>query len=184
MIFFRDQNTSAAAAFDAAHPRLATHRFEVDLAIQPPQLPEDPNRPTQRHRQQARYQLLCCVPRACCDRKNKPRSRHPMKKKLRNLHMTLDICGLMISITPFRMARWAFKTDNRFMGPGRSTQLFFGPFHIWTFPSDKIFSLGLDIDFSGSVHGTFTPTGDDALAFFWRWLTKSPKDKRTPNDSK
>tara|TARA_R110000744_G_scaffold221304_1_gene340237 strand:- start:252 stop:662 length:411 start_codon:yes stop_codon:yes gene_type:complete len=93
------------------------------------------------------------------------------RKRLKNLRIRVEILGLMIGITPFRWAPWAFKTQWSFLGRKQSTQLFAGPLHVWTFSRDGTLSITLGLGLDGSVHGTFTPSGDNALTYYWRKLT-------------
>ncbi len=92
------------------------------------------------------------------------------KPRLKNLQIELDFSGLIFSVTPFRWARPAFKTQYRILGDGRSTQLFLGPLHVWTFSREWEFKVSFGASFNGCAHGTFKPTGDNAIPFFWRWL--------------
>jgi hypothetical protein len=93
------------------------------------------------------------------------------KRRLKNLNFRVEILGLVIDLTPFRWARFAFKTQWTFLGRKQSTQLFAGPLHIWTFAREGKLTLSFEVGLTGSVHGTFTPTGDNAIPYFWKKLT-------------
>lgn len=87
--------------------------------------------------------------------------------KIRNLDITLDLFGLMISITPFRYARPAFKTHMGMLTSKRTFQLFFGPLHVWHFAGRDALRLGIEAGLNGKFHGTFTPIGENVFAFLW-----------------
>lgn len=93
------------------------------------------------------------------------------KKRLKNLQFRVEVLGLMLGVTPFRWAPLAFKTQWSFLGRSQSTQLFAGPLHVWTFSRDGNWTVTLGFGFSGSVHGSFTPSGDNAIPYFWRKFT-------------
>lgn len=93
--------------------------------------------------------------------------------KLRNLDITLDVFGLMISFTPFRYARPAFKTHLGMLSGKRTAQLFFGPFHIWYFNGRDTLRLGVEAGLNGGYHGTFTPIGENVFGFLWRRMKES-----------
>ena len=93
------------------------------------------------------------------------------KKRLKNLRIRIEVFGLMLGITPFRWASLAFKTQWSFLGRKQSTQLFAGPLHVWAFSRDGSLLVTLGLGFDGVVHGTFTPSGDNALPYYWSKLT-------------
>lgn len=92
------------------------------------------------------------------------------KLRLKNLQIELDLAGFIVSVTPFRWARPAFKTQWNILGQRRSTQLFLGPLHVWTFPREGEIKFSFGVGLRGSVHGTFKPSGDNAIPYFLRWL--------------
>lgn len=93
------------------------------------------------------------------------------KRKIKNLSFSLDLFGLNIDVTPFRWAAFALKTEWSILGRKQSTQLFAGPLHIWTFPHEGKLSLRFEIGLTGSVHGTFNPSGDNAIPYFYKKWT-------------
>jgi hypothetical protein len=99
------------------------------------------------------------------------------KMKLKNLQFCIEVFGLMLDITPFRWANFAFKTQWSFLGEEQSTQLFAGPLHIWTFSRDGSWCVKLGVGVNGCVHGTFTPSGDNAIVYYWRKITGIKWDK-------
>ena len=100
------------------------------------------------------------------------------RRNWRNLQISLEIFGLMIDLHPFRWAPYAFKTKWNILGRRRSTQLWLGPLHIWTFHRDGALTLTVEINLNGSVHGKFTPDGENAPAYFGRWLTGRPTETK------
>ncbi|MBW3243237.1 hypothetical protein KUV57_11070 [Epibacterium sp. DP7N7-1] len=115
------------------------------------------------------------------------------KYRLKNLQIDLEICGLILHITPFRWAKFAFKTQRNIIGKNRSNQLFAGPLHVWTFPREGELVVRFGLNLKGSVHGTFTPSGDDAIhtsgagllddnsTFTWSFMQSAPA-QNAPSD--
>lgn len=86
-------------------------------------------------------------------------------RRIRNLDITLRISALQISIIPFRWARPALRTSDRVFGRKEVTQAFFGPVHVWTFPS--YFNLGIEASLQGRYHGRAT-MGENTFKFYWK----------------
>lgn len=94
--------------------------------------------------------------------------------RIRDLDITVELFGLMISFTPFRYARPSFRTQHRVLGGGRSAQLFIGPLHVWHFNGRDTLCIALQVGLNGRHHGTYTPTGENVFAFLWRRYIKGP----------
>jgi len=92
--------------------------------------------------------------------------------RLSYLSVDFSFCGLNIDIHPLVWVKPRFKTRTRpFAHTSRSFQFFGGPLHIWRFAGERGISARIEITMSGNPFGKYTPQGDNALPFLWRWAT-------------